>query len=150
MATETERIVRLLEKTFDKHPWYGPSLMDVLTIDSNSAALRVGKGHSIIELVRHMTCWRIFAAKRLQGDDTFEVSTAMNFPEKGNWEEALQDLRDSQSVLVEAARNFPEDRLGELVPGKTQKHTYYALLNGIVHHDIYHLGQIVYISKSLT
>lgn len=148
MATETERIVRLIEKTFDKHPWYGPSIMEVLTMDASTAAKRVGKGHSIIELVRHMTSWRIFAVKRLQGDDVFEVTAGMNFPDTGTWEEAVGNLRSSQDQLVEAARNFPESRLGELVPSKTQKYTYYTLLHGIVQHDIYHLGQISYLSKS--
>lgn len=149
MATETERIVRLIEKTFDKHPWYGPSIMEVLTMDASTASKRVGKGHSIIELVRHMTSWRIFAVKRLQGDDVFEVTAGMNFPDTGTWEEAVGNLRSSQDQLVEAARNFPESRLGELVPSKTQKYTYYTLLHGIVQHDIYHLGQISYLSKSL-
>jgi uncharacterized damage-inducible protein DinB len=149
ISQETERIVRLLEKTFDKHPWYGPSIMDVLDIDPAIATKRIGNGHTIIELVRHMTSWRVFATKRLQGDNTFEVTDEMNFSKAGTWEEALISLRNSQAALVEAVKNFPESRYGELVPSKTQKYTYYTLLHGIVHHDIYHLGQIAYIRKAV-
>jgi uncharacterized damage-inducible protein DinB len=150
MATETERIVRLLEKTFDKHPWYGSSIMEVLDMDPAIAIKRIGNGHTIIELVRHMTSWRMFATKRLQGDDAFEITEEMNFPKTGTWEEALMNLRNSQSDLVGAAKNFPEGRYGELVPSKSQKYTYYTLLHGVLHHDIYHLGQIAYIRKSVS
>ncbi len=149
MASEIERIARLLDKTFDKHPWYGSSMMEVLDMDASKASLRQGNGHCIIDLVRHMTSWRTFAARRLQGDNDFEISEEMNFPKTGSWEDVIRNLRESQRTLVEAARNFPESRLGELVPSKTQKYTYYTLLHGIVHHDIYHLGQIAYIKKSL-
>lgn len=147
MTTESERIVRLLEKTFDKHPWYGSSIMEVLDMDPAIATKRIGGGHTIIELVRHMTAWRIFATKRLLNDIAFEITEELNFPAPGSWEDALTNLRNSQSALVDAARNFPESRYSELVPSKTQKYTYYTLLHGILHHDIYHLGQIAYIRK---
>lgn len=149
MTTEIERIVRQLEKTFDGKPWYGFSMMEILTgIDPQIVNLRQGATHSIIELVLHMSSWRMFAIKRLQGDNTFEVSPEMNFPIKRTWEDALEALRKSQQALVEAAKGFPAHRLGELVPSKTQKYTYYTLLHGIIQHDIYHLGQIAFIKKS--
>ena len=149
MATEIDRIVRQLEKTFNQQPWYGPSIMGVLMgIDQEAINHRYGSTHSIIELVLHMTSWRTFATKRLQGDNTFEVSPEMNFPVKSTWEETLYALNQSQQALVEAAIRFPVDRLGELVPSKTQRYTFYTLLHGIVQHDVYHLGQIAYINKS--
>ena len=149
MATEIDRIVRQLEKTFNQQPWYGPSILGTLAgIDAETINHRYGSTHSIIELVLHMTSWRTFATKRLQGDNTFEVAAEMNFPAKGTWEEALDALSQSQQALVEAAKRFPEDRLGERVPSKTQRYTYYTLLHGIVQHDVYHLGQIAYIKKS--
>lgn len=148
MATEIERITRLLEKTFDKQPWYGPSIMEVLQMDPATAESRYGTAHTIIELVRHMTSWRVFVTKRLQGDNGYEVSDELNFPKMGTWEEALRNLQRSQQALVEATKKFPEGRLGELVPYKTNKYTYYTILHGIISHDIYHLGQISYIKKS--
>jgi uncharacterized damage-inducible protein DinB len=147
---EIDRIVRMLEKTFDKHPWYGASVMEILEMDSPKAHQGFGNGHRIIELVCHMTSWRTFATKRLQGDNSFEISDELNFPRNGTWEEALKNLRESQKSLIEAAKRFPEDRLGDLVPSKTQKYTYYTLLHGILQHDIYHLGQIAYIKKSVS
>jgi uncharacterized damage-inducible protein DinB len=148
--SEIDRIVRSLEKTFDKFPWYGPSVMEILKdVDPSITSKKVGTTHSIIELVLHMTSWRIFATKRLQGDNNYEVSELLNFPVEGTWDQALQAFRDSQAGLIDAARKFSEDRLGELVPSKTQKYTYYTLLHGIEQHDIYHAGQIMLIRRSL-
>ena len=149
MNTETSRVVRLIEKTFEKSPWYGPSMMDVLSeVSEDQARLRVGQTHSILELVLHMTSWRIFTTRRLQGDNEFEVDNQSNFPTEGKWTEALAELKESQTELLVAARAFPDGRLGDLVPSKVHKYTYHTLLHGIVHHDIYHLGQIQLIKKS--
>ncbi len=149
MATEMERIIRMLEKTFDKHPWYGPSVMDILSeVTKTEASRRVGQSHSIIELVLHMTSWRTFAIQRLRGDNDFEVSDDSNFPEPTSWDEALKKLKQSQAALVAAAREFSESKLGDLVPSSSHKYTYYTLLHGIIQHDIYHIGQVQLIRKS--
>lgn len=151
MTPEIERIVRMLEKTFEKQPWYGLSIKQTLNdIDPAIVDVRHGNTHSIAELVVHMTSWRTFATKRILGDDAYEVADDMNFPKPGTWDEAIKKLQISQQALVEAVKLFPEDRFGELVPSKTQKYTYYTLLHGIIQHDIYHLGQIAYIKKSLS
>jgi uncharacterized damage-inducible protein DinB len=84
----------------------------------------------------------------LEGDGAYQVSDEMNFPSPGTWTEALQRLEESQVKLLEAAARFPEERLGELVPSITHKYTYYTLLHGIIHHDLYHIGQIQLILKS--
>ena len=73
----------------------------------------------------------------------------MNFPHAGSIQEAVEALRQSQLKLLEAAANFPDERLGELVPSKTQRYTYYTLLHGITQHDIYHLGQIALLLKTV-
>jgi hypothetical protein len=76
------------------------------------------------------------------------VSDEMNFPKPGTWDAAIDGLHASQNALVEAIKNFPEERLGELVPNATHKYTFYTLIHGVIHHDIYHLGQIALLKKS--
>lgn len=150
MDPEISRIVRMIEKTFDKSPWYGTSIMSGLSdVTSAQASQHLRQSHSIIGLVLHMVSWRTFAANRLRGNDTFQVSDETNFPLDSDWAEALKKLRQSQEELVAAAKDFPDSRLGELVSSKTQKYTYYTLLHGIIQHDIYHLGQIQLIRKSI-
>jgi len=139
----------MLEKSFDGHPWFGPSIMEIVKgIPSQQSTARTGQSHSIIELVLHMVSWRTFARQRLQFNNDFEVTSEANFPKPTTWEEALEKLRQSQAELVTAVKAFPDDKLAELVPSKNQRYTYYTLLHGIVQHDIYHAGQIQLILKS--
>ena len=150
MENEISRIARSMEKSFNKGAWYGPSAMDILsTISAEHSGHRVGPSHSIIELVLHMVSWRTFAAKRLAGDNTFQVSEDANFPKPGTWDEAMKKLKQSQEELMAAVNTFPESRLGELVPAASHKYTFYTMLTGSLQHDIYHLGQIQLIRKSL-
>ena len=142
---EIDRIARLLNKTFNKGAWYGPTVREVLAqVTPELAHVRAGKTHSIVELVLHMTAWRKFAASRLSGNNDFQVSEQANFPSAKSisWEQAVQDLETSQKNLEEAVSNFEEAKLGDLVPATSHKYTYYTLLHGIIHHDIYHAGQI--------
>lgn len=146
--TEMDRITRLLEKTFDQQPWYGSSIMEILkTVNPLIVNQRVGDVHSIAELVEHMVSWRTFAAKRLLGDAQFEINDSTNFPISQNWENTIKRLLQSQEELVMAAKQFPEERLNELVPSNQFRYTFYTLLHGIVQHDVYHLGQIVLLKK---
>jgi uncharacterized damage-inducible protein DinB len=146
--TEIDRIVRLLEKTFDKQPWYGPSVIEIIsTIDAETATVKHGDTHTIIELVLHMISWRKFAIQRLKGDATFDLTDEMNFPKPTTWDDAIEQLHQSQRELIEATKQFPVDKLNELVPSSRLKYTYYTLLHGIAQHDVYHVGQIALLKK---
>ena len=150
MNEEAHRIARMLEKTWDKSPWYGPSIQSILSeITMKEATQRAGQSHSIIELVLHMASWRGFVVSRLRGNNEFQVEEADNFPTPGSWSDAIQKLEQSQQELVAAAKEFPDTKLGELVPHASHKYTYYTLLHGILQHDIYHIGQIQLIRKSV-
>jgi uncharacterized damage-inducible protein DinB len=151
VSTEIDRIVRLLEKTFDKQPWYGNSIHETLSgLPPDATTLHHGPSHSIIELIVHMISWRLFVTKRLQGEDSFQITDELNFPKPGSWQSAIDGLNASQKELVNAIKNFPEGRLGELVPNATHKYTFYTLIHGVIQHDIYHLGQIAYIKKAFS
>jgi uncharacterized damage-inducible protein DinB len=150
MSNEIDRIVQLLENTFSKQPWYGSSVMDILK-DINQQLFNesIGQTHSISQLIQHMIAWRTFTIKRLQGDGSFQITDELNFPKSENFEKTKAQLLESQRQLVEAVKNFPESRLGEIVPSKEYTYTYYTLLHGIIQHDIYHLGQIALLKKAL-
>jgi len=150
---EMDRILRLVNKTFHKGAWHGPTVLEVLAQVSPALAnARAGKSHSIMELVLHMNSWRNFATRRLSGDAVYQVSEDANFPTPGSmtWGEAVKKLEESQRELEDAVRAFPEEKLTELVPGASHKYTFYTLLHGIIQHDIYHIGQIQLILKANT
>jgi len=154
MAAEIDRIIHQLEKAFDKQPWYGPSLMEVLRgVQPFMVSKRVGQAHTMIELVLHMTAWRQFVIKRLMGDNEYQVTDDLNFPKPSSsadaWKKALKDLEQSQNEMVAAIKKFPEGKLAELVPGASHKYTWYTLLHGIIQHDVYHTGQISLLKRAL-
>lgn len=150
MKTEKEKIRRLLERTFEKGAWHGPSVKEAIAgISQEQSHHRFLNTHSIIELVTHMTAWRTYVTKRLLGDSVYEVSDEMNFPKSSDWKKAVDDLNKSQEELLKALDSFPEERFAELVPHPSAKLTFYTLLHGIIHHDLYHTGQIKLIGKSL-
>jgi len=153
MATEIERITRLLEKTFDKQPWYGSSVMAILKeVDPKQAHQRAGQAHTMIELVLHMAAWRTFVIRRLSNEESYTVTDELNFPKPSTapdaWAKALKLLEDNQRELLAALKKFPVEKLEELVPAASHKYTWYTLLHGIIDHDIYHVGQIAILQKA--
>jgi uncharacterized damage-inducible protein DinB len=149
MKTEIEKITSLLKRTFERGAWHGPSVKEVLKdIDNDLALKRINNTHSIIELVAHMTSWRRYVINRLQGNNSFVVSDEMNFPKREDWSAVVAELEESQQQLLALVEKFPVYKLSELVPVSEQNYTYYTLLNGIIHHDVYHAGQIMLIRKA--
>lgn len=144
----TTSLIRQLQKTFDKHAWHGPAVTEVLAdVDQELALARLPGSHSIVELVNHMTAWRMHVISRMSGDLGYTVGEAENFPADTDWNAALHKLNKSQELLLKELSSFPESRLTELVPQASHKYTFNTMLHGIIHHDLYHIGQIVLIKK---
>ena len=149
MKTETQKLQSLLKRTFEKHAWHGPSVTEVLQqITAETADNRMPNTHSIAELVVHMAAWRTYVIHVMQGDHDYNVSDEMNFPKPGPWPAPLRSLEITQQQLMDAVGKFPVEKLAELVPHPTNRYTYYTLIHGIIHHDLYHTGQIKLIHKA--
>lgn len=71
----------------------------------------------------------------------------MNFPSDPNWPRALADLRESQTKLLEMVQEMDDSKLAEIVPHGSYTYSFYTLLLGIIHHDLYHTGQIALLKK---
>jgi len=144
--SDLSKIAETLKQTYNGDAWHGPSVMATLSnLSGDEARAKIGNGHSIIEIVSHMTSWRNFAIQKLTGHDSFDVSEKANFPTEPDWNVVLKKLNESQEELLNALTRFTEEKLQDQVPGR--KYSYYKLLHGIIHHDLYHLGQIVMITK---
>lgn len=146
--SEILRITAMLKSVFDGPAWHGDSIRRTLSqINEANKNSRVGTGHSVIELVGHMTAWRKYVTSRLAGDYSFSVDDSLNFPKQQDLPAALQSLEESQHALIKALEKIRDDRLEEPVPEKDI--TYYTLIHGLIQHDVYHQGQISMILKSL-
>lgn len=149
--SETYRITGLLRRTFDGEPWYGPSVMDVLTeVTLEETLNQLPASHTIVELVEHMISWRMFVIKRLQGDTEYDINQEESFKKISAmtselWTDLLQRLQETQQNLLQILSQIADEKLNETVAGRT--YTFDKMLHGIIHHDIYHIGQIVLLRK---
>lgn len=149
MTMEIKNIVSLLRRTYEGGAWHGPSVKEALAdVTQKTAFHRLPHTHSIIELVAHMTAWKTSVARRLSGDYLYKVTEEMNFPNPQDWHATVQQLDESQGALLAAIEVFDSGKLDQQVPWTDESFTYYAIIHGIIHHDLYHAGQIVLIKKS--
>ncbi|MBK5278045.1 MAG: DinB family protein [Bacteroidia bacterium] len=146
MKTEIQTLCDILKHSFEKNAWHGPAVLEALSdIDEKIINKKINKTHSILELVTHMTAWRTYVINMLLGNDGFEISDEMNFQSEISWSHAIADLKESQVKLLIALESFPIENLHVLVPNRPYK--FFTMLHGIIHHDLYHVGQIVLIKR---
>lgn len=151
MDQEIQRMTNMLREIYEGEPWHGPSVTKVLSdISPQQALSALGDSHNIIELVLHMTAWRNFVIRRLEGDERYEVSEDENFKIITNitdeaWEAAKLTLAKSQEKLVGLLSQCNDDQLLKTVENRS--YNYYVLLHGILQHDVYHLGQMALLKK---
>jgi len=157
--SEIVRIIDELEREHSGDPWHGSALQQILDGISASGAARkpIPQGHSIWELVLHMTGWKKEVQSRLGGAPAKDPAEG-DWPEVGDpsevrWRLAVGALEDAHRDLVATIRALPESKLFE--PTNDQRNrplgtgvSYYVLLHGIVQHDVYHAGQIALLKKS--
>lgn len=139
-------IINSLKDVYNGNPWHGPSITNVLSkLPEDKLNARIGDAHSIAELILHIVAWRTFVIRKLKGDHDYDVDVEANFPHGSSLKYALDQLDKSQVELIEAITQFDLQKLNEEVPGK--KYSYHKMIAGITDHDLYHLGQIVMITK---
>ncbi len=153
MNTETAYIAEQLKQAFDGDPWFGRSAQALLAeVDEKWAFEKPGGQHSILELVWHMVTWREFTISRFQSHPEkdlhyFELNDwrKLDHADKSLWQQGLERLSATQKELLVLVEGL-DDKMLERNVGE-RNYDFRKLLNGIVQHDIYHLGQIAYIKK---
>src|SRR2546428_348345 len=62
---------------------------------------------------------------------------------------AVEHVKQVHNELVKAVAAFPDSRLQEQVPGKSEDYyNFYYMFSGIVQHELYHAGQIALLKKA--
>ena len=147
-----ENLKNLFNTSFHGGAWHGPSVLELTKgLKVKEASYSAGNIHNIAELLYHITSWRLFAVKKMQGDENYNISD-----EKANWgnigkidqfelEALMMELTLSQDELIKELESKDDAFLQQIVPGA--EYNFNTLLNGIIHHDLYHSGQIAIIKK---
>jgi uncharacterized damage-inducible protein DinB len=153
--SETARLSDQIRRAFDGDAWHGDSVLEILNgVDAKMAAAHpIKNAHSIWELVLHVTAWDGAILTRI-GGTAEELEGEQNFPSvrdtsEAAWRKAIERAKHTHSELVKAVAAFPDSRLQERVPGKTESyHDFFYTFSGIVQHELYHAGQIALLKKA--
>jgi uncharacterized damage-inducible protein DinB len=151
--SETGRIIDLMERTYDGEAWHGPSLRTILKdVTAAQAAKKPDGGcHSIWELVAHIAQWEGVTALRLKGEAVeFAADSEGDWPpvtdfSEQNWQQTLSLLDKNHRKLREALVEAGDAKLAEKAPNR--EFTHYVALHGIIHHQVYHAGQIAVLKR---
>jgi len=155
MNKEITAIISNLENTLKGHPWYGRSVYEILEeTDKNKQYIRPnGKSHSLTDLLYHMLTWAEFTQKRIEKEpiadmDAFnELDWRQIDPDEHYWQKGLADLKKCHETIIELLHVKDDDFLDEKV--EYRNYNFRFLLNGLIQHNIYHLGQVAFLSKLL-
>ncbi len=108
--------------------------------------------HSVAELISHILVWRKETILKLNGKS---ANLTIESPEnwlpnevlkETGWKKLKADFYNSQKEIIELIENKSDDYLEkECAAGYKFKY----LIEGLIHHDLYHLGQIGIVIKFL-
>ena len=145
------RVLHLLSRTSSKDLWFeGGTVTGVLRgVDARTAHWRPAPDrHSIWALTLHVAYWKYAVRSHLEGGPrgAFPRSPA-NFPavpkapDHRQWSADVRLLKEEHAALLAALEALDPARLDAPLPGKP-RWTHMDLVDGILMHDTWHLGQI--------
>jgi uncharacterized damage-inducible protein DinB len=155
--SETTRLADQIRRAFDGEAWHGDSILELLNgVDAKMATAHpIKNAHSIWELVLHIAAWDGAVLKRT-GGTAVQLRDEQNFPpvndtSENAWRQAIEHAKQTHNDLATAVAAFPDSRLLEQVPGKTESYyNFFYMFSGIVQHELYHAGQIALLKKAQT
>jgi uncharacterized damage-inducible protein DinB len=155
MQKEVDLIIHRLEESMSGEPWYGKSVLALLSeIDPGMVYHKPGsQSHSMIELLYHMITWMEFVQQRLQKEqylnpeDLEALDWRKTNPEIHTWNAGISQLTALSNKIIETLKNSSDGLLDETVDYRPYDFRY--LLTGIIQHNIYHIGQIALLNKLL-
>ncbi len=151
--SEATTIAAMLKAVADGPAWHGPAVGDLLKdVTPEKAARKPGGGaHSIWEIVLHMNAWQDYALKVLEGGDAAPLQGEDDWPPvpakpTGDaWQTARRQFEGGTRDLRERIVHLDDRRLHQTVPGR--EFPLKVVLHGVVHHNLYHCGQIALLKK---
>ena len=148
-----ERIAEQHRRAYHGEAWHGPAVFELLEgISAAKATSRpIAKGHTIWELVLHLTSWETIVRSRLVGAP-IDATPALDWPRppakpaKKAWDAARAALHEASEATNVALARMTEAKLLSARPGMSG--TYEELAHGQVQHARYHAGQIALLKKA--
>lgn len=155
MNKEIHSIISNLQNCLNGEPWFGRPVYAILNeIDPSIVYKKPNtQSHSLIEMLYHMNTWAEFTLRRIEKDQRYSMEEFEKIdwreinPEEHTWENAVAQFIYLHGQVINKLSEKKDQFLDEKV--EFRQYNFRFLLNGLVQHDIYHLGQIAYLSKAL-
>lgn len=155
MNKEIQSIIRRIEDVNSGEPWFGRAIYILLEeVDVKKIYTKSNKtDHSIIELLYHMITWVDFTLKRIEKDKINDLAAAEELdwrtinPKVHTWQKGLREFKVIHKKIIALLKKKDDAFLNEIVDYR--KYDFRFLLNGMIEHTIYHIGQIAYLNKML-
>ena len=151
---EVQSIITNLERVLNGQPWYGEAVMPMLRkIHPAVVYINPDHSHAAIEILYHMITWAEFTLHRLQNKQDYDDKTAnemdwrMIDPKIHTWETGLKEFEQVHKQIVAELQKKDDALLSEMVDYR--EYNFRFMLNGLIQHNIYHLGQIAFLKNLL-
>jgi|SRR5688572_13374243 len=156
MNKETQYIIKSFESTLSGQPWFGRAVYEILG-EADEAKVNTkpnGTEHSMIELLWHMNTWADFVLGSLENKSAEEMKAIESNDWRQidlrthTWKKGIEQLKATHNRIIELLGQKEDSFLSDIVP--TRQFNFRFMLNGLVQHNIYHLGQVAYLQKMLS
>lgn len=140
-------------RLFAGDPWYGDNIVDSLQrIPAEHWHQPVGH-QTIARIVGHVLAWRKKLVEHLRSNVDFELAfrTVEEWPDvsQQTYQSLLGGLQQNQADFLDEVAKLTDSKLAQTVPFR-HKYTTEEIINGVLQHDLYHLGQINLLAKLLS
>lgn len=159
MKVLIEHLIKQLLDNQAGKVWVGTTYNRKLgKIDEDNAFIRpMPELHSVAEIISHLTTWqketilKIEIGKGSLTDDCEENWYSNEKLREQTWASILKEYKTSLATLIELLKTKEDSFLQEEYYDTDFKgmYPYSFVLNGVLHHNIYHLGQLGIIVKYL-
>lgn len=150
---EIRYIIHNLQTTLSGEPWFGRAVFPILDeVDESKAYIKPNNSeHSLIELLYHMITWADFCLKQLENASSEEIKEVEEKDWREidqqihSWKNGMELLKEIHRQIISVLKTKDDAFLSEIV--KERRFNYRFMLNGLIQHNIYHLGQVAYVKK---
>ena len=159
MNTIIQHIIQQYQEIQQGKPWIGSTYTSKLNqIDEDDFFKRpIEDLHSIAEIISHLTLWRketilkIQTGKGSKTDDCEENWLSNDKLKVLGWQHIKSEYDKTLTDLIDLLKSKDDTFLNEEYYDTDFKgyYPYSFIINGMLHHDLYHLGQIGIIIKYL-
>jgi hypothetical protein len=155
MQTQIKAIIRRIENVNTGEPWFGRAVYTMLDeVTEKKAHIRhTPPAHTMTEMLYHMNTWAAFTLQRIVKDTVYDLAAAEALdwrvidPKVHTWKKGLAEFKSLHKKIIALLKKMDDSFLEERVEFRT--YNFHFLINGLIEHNIYHLGQIAYVNKMM-